>query len=268
MPKQAPAEKIAEKIAPPAHPNQSLIDGLACLQALAVTGEPLGGRDLARRLGWNPMRVNRLLKTLAYLGVARQSPDRRYTVGSGMHVLSVQSLLASGLLRRAVEPVQALPWRAHAIALGVLWRDQVCYLFHAAPGQPLTSALGAHPLYPATQSSIGMMLLAHQSEPQIRDLFGDRPIPGYPGGAGRLIRELKRIRDGGHAYVVQKRSPYTASVAVADRITALRGTGAVASGDAAKGPTVAAGFAPRGGAHRRRRRDGRRLVPVMGKAIR
>jgi DNA-binding IclR family transcriptional regulator len=200
--------------APPAQPNQSLADGLACLQALAVSGQSVGGRELARRLGRNPMRVNRLLKTLAFLGLARQTPDRRYTVGPGMHVLSVQSLFASGLLRRAFKPVQSLPWQRHAVALGVLWRDQVCYLFHAAPGQPLTSALGGHPLYPATQSSIGMVLLAHQSNAQLRDLFGDRPIPGYPGGLPSLRRELKRIREGGHAYVVQRQTPYTASVAV------------------------------------------------------
>jgi DNA-binding IclR family transcriptional regulator len=210
MPTQGPA---ARPHAPPAQPNQGLIDGLAVLQALATSG-PVGGRELARTLGWNPMRVNRLLKTLAYVGLARQTPDRRYTVGPGMHVLSVQSLSASGLLRRAVEPVQSLPWREHGIALGVLWRDQVCYLFHAPPGEPLTSALGAHPLYPATQSSIGMALLAHQTDAQLRELFDGRPVPGHPRGLAALGRELRKVREAGHAYVVQRSEPYTASVAV------------------------------------------------------
>ena len=35
----------------PAQPNQSLIDGLECLQALSSTDRPVGSRELARMLG-------------------------------------------------------------------------------------------------------------------------------------------------------------------------------------------------------------------------
>ena len=83
-----------------AQPNKSLIDGITTLQALATSPDPVGCRELARRLDIDPIKVNRLLKTLAYLGIARQTADRKYTAGPGMHVLAAQSLFASGLIRR------------------------------------------------------------------------------------------------------------------------------------------------------------------------
>jgi len=195
----------------PAQPNQSLLDGLAVLQALAATAMPMGGRELARQLGWNPMRANRLLKTLAFAGMARQTPDRRYVAGPAMHVLSVQSLFASGLLRRSIAPVEKLPRSKHSVALGVLWQDQVCYLFHAGPGQPLTAALGSHDLFPATQSSIGMMLLSQLSDAAIASLYADHPTPGYP-NLRALRRKPADIRELGHAFIQQTTTQ--ASVAV------------------------------------------------------
>lgn len=197
----------------PAQPNQGLIDGLALLQALATSREAVGVRDLARRLGWNAMRVNRLLKTLAALGLARQTPDRRYTAGPALHVLSIQSLFASRLVQRAMEAVEQLPTKQHSVALGVLWQDRVCYLFHAAPGQAAAAAIGAHDLYPATRSSIGMMLLSALSEAEVRRLYAGREIEGYR-DISELLADLEKIRADGFAFVVQKQRPYQASVAV------------------------------------------------------
>lgn len=209
--KQAPTLERPSLL--PAQPNRSLIDGLAVLSALAVSREPIGSRELARRLGWNPMRVNRLLRTLAAVGMAHQTADRRYTAGPAMHVLSVQAIYASGLFTRAMAAVEMLPRDRHGVALGVLWQDQVCYLFHAKPGEPLASAVGAHGLYPATQSSIGMVLLAAMAEQQVRELFASRPIVGYE-QIDDLLRDLRLVREDGYACVVQQRRPRQASVAV------------------------------------------------------
>src|SRR5687768_12021147 len=75
--------------------NQSIIDGISVLQALATSEEPVGSRELARRLGLENTRVNRLLKTLAAIGMAEQNVVRKYSPGPGMHVLAAQSLYAS-----------------------------------------------------------------------------------------------------------------------------------------------------------------------------
>jgi len=81
-------------------------------------------------------------KTLTYLGIARQTPDRKYRAGAGMTVLAAQSLFASGLLRRALPALEELRHFGHTVAMGVRWRDNVSYLFHAPPNMPATDALG------------------------------------------------------------------------------------------------------------------------------
>ncbi|HEY7118600.1 MAG TPA: IclR family transcriptional regulator C-terminal domain-containing protein [Tepidisphaeraceae bacterium] len=198
----------------PAQPNQSLIDGLTVLQALAVTKDAVGGRALARQLNLEPTRVNRLLKTLAYLGMARQTPNRKYLPGPAMHVLAAQSLFGSGLIRRALPLLEGLQRHGHVVALGVLWRDQVCYLYHWEPGETSASALGRLNLYPASQSSIGRMLLAWQDEQVVRELYQDREIPLYPAGIEDLLADLRLARVQGYAYAVQRPEPLLASAAV------------------------------------------------------
>jgi DNA-binding IclR family transcriptional regulator len=198
----------------PAQPNQSLIDGLSVLQALAVSTEPVGGRALARQLGLEPTRVNRLLKTLAYLGMARQTPNRKYLPGPAMHVLSAQSLFGSGLIRRALPVLESLQRYGHVVALGVLWRDQVCYLYHWEKGETSATALGRMNLYPASQSSIGRVLLAWQDEGHVRNLYQGKEIPLYPGGVDDLLKDLRDVRQQRYAYAVQRPHPLNASVAV------------------------------------------------------
>ena len=198
----------------PAQPNQSLIDGLTVLQALAVSTEPVGGRALARQLGLEATRVNRLLKTLAYLGMARQTPNRKYLPGPAMHVLSAQSLFGSGLIRRALPVLEALQETGKVVALGVLWRDHVSYLYHWEPGVSAASALGRMNLYPASQSSIGRMLLGWQEEEHVRALYADREIPLCPGGIEDLLKEVREARRQGYAYAVQNPQPLNSSLAV------------------------------------------------------
>lgn len=191
----------------PAQPNQSLIDGLSVLQALAVADEPVGSREMARRIGLEPTRVNRLLKTLEHLGVARQTPDRRYVPGPAMHVLSVQALRGSGLIRTAVPVLESLLPLGHSVAMGVLWREHVCYLYHARTGTPVAEALGHMRLYPAGESGIGVALLAAAGK-------------GLPAGLKLANHRdlLTRIADAkkrGYAYVRRSSSPLDASLGVA-----------------------------------------------------
>ena len=186
---------------PNAQPNQSLIDGIATLQALAVSPDPVGNRELARQLGFNPTRVNRLLKTLAYLGIARQTANRKYTAGPGMHVLAAQSLFASKIVQTALPALEKLRRFHLTIALGVLWNDNVSYLFHAAPGMDTSQGLGRIGLLPASTSGIGMALLAEQDDDHLAELFADREIPGFPEGFGALMAAIAEVRTQGYARV-------------------------------------------------------------------
>lgn len=199
----------------PAQPNQSLIDGLACLQALTLSREPVGSRELARLLDLEPTRVNRLLKTLAYLGLAEQDERRKYRPGPGVHVLAAQSLFGSGLIRRAIGPLDALDKLGHVVAMGVLWRDQTCYLYHASPDTPSAQRLGHPRLYPAATSGLGMALLAYRSEGELRALYAkddpDSPwtakSPPTLDGPDGLFERLARIREQGYALIDIPDSP-------------------------------------------------------------
>jgi DNA-binding IclR family transcriptional regulator len=201
-----------------AQPNQSLIDGIATLQALATSPEPVGSRELARQLDIDPTKINRLLKTLAYLGIARQTANRKYTAGPGMHVLAAQSLFASGLIRRALPVLEGLRRFGHTVALGVLWGDNVSYLFHAPPGIEASRGLGRIGLLPATTSGIGIVLLSELDDEDVRELYKDREIPMFPEGIDQLLAKLAEVRRLGYArvHVADERDHHVVAVSTGD----------------------------------------------------
>lgn len=196
----------------PAQPNQSLIDGLAVLQALTAAGEPVGGRALARQLDLEPTRTNRLLKTLAHLGLAQQGPDRRYAAGPAVHVLAAQSLRASGLVSRAIEPLRRLASFDCIVAMGVLWRTEVCYIYFATPGATVEQALGSRDPHPATTSGLGLAMLAGLTDAEVRRRYKGKSIPGYP-STGALLKHLNQVRADGFAVSTINRAKGQATIA-------------------------------------------------------
>jgi DNA-binding IclR family transcriptional regulator len=126
----------------------------------------MGSRELARQMGMTHSRINRLLSTLARIGLVEQTAQRKYRPGPGLHVLAAQSMKGSRLLPAALPHLMELRSEGLTVALGVLWRRQVCYLFHRRPSQSLETAIGLHELYPAERSSIGVALLASSMPPQ------------------------------------------------------------------------------------------------------
>ncbi len=197
----------------PAQPNQSLIDGLAVLQALAAHGQAVGGRALARRLDLEPTRTNRLLKTLAHLGLAQQTPDRKYTAGPAVHVLAAQALRASGLISRAMGPLSELGQFQCIVAMGVLWRTEVCYIYFGTPGMGPMEALGSREPHPATSSGLGLAMLADLSDDEVRRRYQDKPTPGYD-SIGQVIGDLNETRTNGYAMSTVARPTNHATLAV------------------------------------------------------
>lgn len=185
----------------PAQPNQSLIDGLEVLQAVSACGDGVGSRELARQLGLEPTRVNRLLKTLAAIGLLQQSADRKYRPGSGLHVLAATALFGSQLISRSAGPIERLRSKCPrlTVALGVRWRSQVAYLVFARPGVPLVEAVGRTALYPAIRSSIGRVLLAGAPDAEIDSLYAD--------DAATVRRHLNPCRRNGFALITTELEP-------------------------------------------------------------
>jgi len=175
--------------------NLSLIDGIEVLQGLASFDGPVGCRELARYLELDTTRVNRLLRTLAFVGFARQTEDRKYTTGPAMLVLAAQGLFASGVTQNAIKPLEELRAYGLVVAMGVLWRDKVTYLYHSLPNMGTESPLGRLGYFPATECGVGMSLLAELEDAEITHLYSGKEIPGYPDGFDSLMKCIKEIRD-------------------------------------------------------------------------
>ena len=184
----------------PAQPNQSLAGGLACLLQLVSTDGPVGCRQMGRELGMEPTRVHRLLGTLAHLGLARRTPDRKYVAGTGINVLAAMTMRRSRLLACAGPHIEAL--RADTglgVALGVLWRRHVCYLYHGPRGRTPLAAITGGNLFPAEISSIGKVLLAERAAGEVRALYRDRATDDGPVDVKGLLAELKQVSTQGYA---------------------------------------------------------------------
>lgn len=199
----------------PSQVVSGLVDGVEVLRCLAASPEPVTGVSIARKLDLSPVRVSRLLTTLSWMGIVHRDKSRRYSPGAGMHALATQNLAASGLLKRVIEHTQPLQAYPHTVAAGVLWRDQVTFLYFrdAYRGTVESAIEGVRQwITPATRSSIGMVLLAHRSDEEILALYGDRDdIPGLYPTTDKLMRAINEIRASDHAAV---RWPTHTSLAV------------------------------------------------------
>ncbi|HOX04817.1 MAG TPA: helix-turn-helix domain-containing protein [Planctomycetota bacterium] len=172
----------------PAQANESLISGLELLQALAGAASPVGSREMARLLDMEHTRVSRLMGTLAHMGLAERTAERKYAPGPGLHVLAAMSLRGSRLLSAALPHLEALRTGLPdlAVALGVLWRRQVVYVYFATPGEDPRVAVAGRDLYPAEKSSIGRVLLAAQPRSEVRKLYAGTPRAELDGLLGAL----------------------------------------------------------------------------------
>jgi len=126
-------------------------------------------------------------------------------------------LLAAALLHlerlRAAEP-------EFTVALGVLWRRQVAYLFFAEPGARLEASIASRALYAADKSSIGLALLAARKPLELRELYR-----GEPSTQRRILfRDLAEVRKQDYAFVDGKSlgvavgQPPAAGLAIAGHI--------------------------------------------------
>ena len=200
----------------PAQPNQSLIDGVTCLQLLAGSKHPLGVHEIARQLDLEPTRVHRLLRTLGHMGLLRQDASRKFVPGPGVHVLAAQCLYGSRLIHAALPVLESLRGeKKFIVAMGVLWRDKVSYLYHAGPDTPAMQGLGRAALYPAVQSGLGLAMLALKTPAELKTTLGGAAGPE----AKALIADARTHGYGCSAY--RDGRVRSLAVAIADEGAAL-----------------------------------------------
>lgn len=142
----------------PAQPNQSIMNGMKCLEEIAALTEPIGSRELSRLLNEEPTKINRILGTLCHLGYVEKTDNNKYKVGPAIHIMASLTLSSSKLLHHAFEPLKELLKSELTVALGVLWKNQVSYIFHGDSKMPFEQCIGSRGLFPEEKSSIGTMI--------------------------------------------------------------------------------------------------------------
>ena len=186
----------------PSQPILGLIDGMEVLQFLASVGRPMTGVEISRKLDIEKTKVNRILKTLAFLGFTMPLNSRKYTLGPAIHVLSAQLLHGSGLVKNALKYLIELTELNVVVAMGVLWHDKVTYTYHWLPGMLPTEGLGSMDLFPASQSSIGLALLAEKSDEEITKIINlDGKIPGQ-NSKEEFLSAIDFVRKEGYAKAI------------------------------------------------------------------
>jgi DNA-binding IclR family transcriptional regulator len=185
----------------PQQPNQSLSDGIRCLQAVITWGRPVGVMEIARELGMEKTRVHRLLGTLAFDGFLRRDARRKYEAGPAMPVLGMQVLQGTGLFRRAIPHLENLRKRVQLmVAMGSLWERSVAFFYNGRADDSLEVALLKFTLWPASLSGQGLLLMAAKPEDEIKRLYAKTPPEGYP-RMGAFLKELAKIRRQGYAFI-------------------------------------------------------------------
>ena len=107
-------------------------------------------------------------------------------------------MYGSGLIRHSLTSLIELTSLNVIVAMGVLWRDKVSYLYHWKPGISSAKGLGRVDLFPATQSSIGLILLSEHNDDDIRKEFCTKDIPGF-NNIDELLSYMNVVRDQGYA---------------------------------------------------------------------
>ncbi|RAI40364.1 IclR family transcriptional regulator [Rhodoplanes roseus] len=188
----------------PGGENQSVARALAILDLLAGQPEPLGVREIARRLRLAPSIAQRLIKTLANAGYLEQTDATlRYMIGyKAFHVGS--SFVGQSSLHSAVMPeLYVLAEQEISGFLGVRRDRSVVYLATVQSAGPVAvnHRPGAQTYLHST--AMGKALLAELSDDEVRMLLAHKPLPKLTErtkvALPQLIAELATVRRLGYA---------------------------------------------------------------------
>lgn len=184
----------------PRQPNQSLVDGLRVLQFAMMRGGVIGVTEVAEELEMEVTRSHRLLRTLAATGYLRHVKGRKYASGPAVPILAAQSMQATGFAQHIFPILNELhESTGMLLAYGLLWERFVTYLYHAFPDVHGEGAVAGHPLFQATDSRLGLVMLASLEESEVRRIYEGHPTPGFR-SMDQLLAKLRSINEKGYNY--------------------------------------------------------------------
>lgn len=183
--------------------NNTLVKGLAMLEALARSGQALGVTELAARLGIPKSNVHRMLQALVALRyVLRDEASGSYRASIRLWELG-SAVLAHFDLREAAGPrMEALlESTRETVHLSILDRDEVVYVHKLDSPEPVRAYSQIGGRVPAHCVATGKAMLAFQGEAFLAALSQrlERHSPRTLTDGAEFLREMKRVRSSGIA---------------------------------------------------------------------
>jgi DNA-binding IclR family transcriptional regulator len=151
---------------------KTLDRGLRVLTEMAQAREPLGARELSRRLGIDRSTVQRCLATFKTHGFVRQDArSRRYELGYAARALAASIAMKEQLVPASEQPMRKLAAFAHeTVCLNLRddrWR---VLLFQVECDEPLRYALRLGERYSLFSGAASKVLLAFLPEDELEHL--------------------------------------------------------------------------------------------------
>lgn len=184
--------------------NQSVTRALAILNLLAAASEPLGVREMARRLRLPPSNIQRLVKTLAKAGYLEQTDATlRYMVGYRAFQVGNAFVAQNSLFSAVMPELYALADQHITGFLGVLRDRSVVYLATVQSEGPIAITHRPGSQTHLHSTAMGKALLAEMPDEEVRRLLGESPLPRVTSrtkvSLQSLISDLRNVRRAGYA---------------------------------------------------------------------
>lgn len=184
--------------------NQSVGRALKILSLLAERQEPLGVREIARRIGVAPSIAQRLIRTMANDGFVEQSDTTlRYLVGYKAFQVGNAFIGQNNLYSVVMPELYGFADQYVNGFLGVRRDQHLVYLATVQSNGPIamTHRPGAQTYLHST--AMGKAMLAEMSDEEVRTLLGRTPLPKLTAktriSLNQLIAELHEVRRLGYA---------------------------------------------------------------------
>lgn len=195
------------------HLNQSVYRALTILDLMGETGEKMGIRDIARRLGMATAICQRLVNTLTEAGYLEQCGEsKKYSVGYKAFVVGAKYLARNDILSASMPELQELA-REHRLNayLGVLREGRAVYLASLQSESPIVIRGRAGESIPLHSTALGKSLLLDLSDEEIDQELGPPPYEKMTKKTittrKALLDDLKRSRERGYCISAAENLP-------------------------------------------------------------
>jgi DNA-binding IclR family transcriptional regulator len=184
--------------------NQSVTRALTVLNLLADSAEPLGVRDIARRMDVAPSNIQRLINTLTKGGFLEQSESNaRYKIGHRAFRVGNAFVEQNNLYSAAMPELYQLASYHITGFLGVLRENMVVYLATVQSEGPVAVTHRPGSQTHLHSTAMGKALLAEMDDSKIRSILTVRALPRLTPktkiSVTGLLKEIETIRRTGVA---------------------------------------------------------------------